>query len=111
MSARITQRIESGLLEAAAFKHRRIDADPGRSDPLETSGTDSCGAEGAHSGLLFVDAGLFEDKQVVHRDHFSLRTRYFRDLNDLSRAARQAGTLDDDVDCRGDMPMDEPHRK
>ena len=61
--------------------------------------------------LAFDDAGLLEGEDLLHDDDIALHALHFRDVRDATGTVAQPGDLHDDVDGRGHLFTDRPHRQ
>jgi len=77
--------------------------------PVVEFGTNPGSSEPPGDASGFVDAGLFEDEDVLHGDLFAFHADALGERTEAAAAVAEAGNLDKHVDGGADLLPDGPH--
>ena len=96
------------LFDYPPHKQIRRQLDAAMLDSLGDTRADAGADEMAGRVAVAVDAGLFEDEQVVHLNVIAFHAGDFADADHFSLAAGQTPGLHDDLDRAGDLLAQAP---
>src|SRR5437016_2280021 len=101
-SLRVVDEIRKQLLDLR--RHQMSELLEAFEDPW----ADSSRRKTSNHASFAVDAGAYESKNVLHRDHLFLHAAHLADLHDLAASVAQPFQVHDDIDGAGDLRTDCP---